>query len=209
MQSLPTNLTAAHDLIQQLRDKNAQLENLARIDPVTSISNRRAFDERLLAAFATARRSSTPLSVVVFDLDNFKRRNDALGHLAGDYCLSAFAAQLVEHCRPGDTVARIGGEEFAIVLPDATDEDAAQLCRRIADRVRYGCCAGEPLTFSAGVAMMDSTMLHPSTILDNADKAMYAAKHNGKDKVCIHAPAFHRAVVDGGLFQRISRYLSL
>jgi diguanylate cyclase (GGDEF)-like protein len=209
MMNLPSDLFAAHNIIRQLEAKNEQLEVLARIDPVTRICNRRAFDEQLLSAFSHSRRTATSLSVAVLDLDNFKRRNDTLGHIAGDHCLGAFAAQLVEHSRAGDTVARIGGEEFAILMPDTCEEDAAQLCRRVAERVRYGCCAGEPLTFSGGVASVDSTMMHPSTMVDYADRAMYLAKQSGKDKVCIHTPTFHRAVADSGLFQRITRYLSL
>jgi len=206
MMNLPSTLAAAHDIIRQLEAKNEQLEIIARIDPITNICNRRAFEERLSAAFLSARRSSAPLAVVVIDLDNFKRRNDTLGHIAGDHCLGAFAARLGSLTRAGDTVARIGGEEFAVLLPDASEDEAAQLCRRIAESVRYGCCAGEPLTFSAGVAVLDSTMLHPSTIVDNADRAMYRAKESGKDRVCVHKSTFHRAV-DGGLFQRLTRHI--
>lgn len=204
--NLPADLDAAHKMIHQLIAKANELEALVRLDPLTRIANRRAFDDRLDAAFADARRTATPLTVAVLDLDNFKRRNDTLGHAAGDTCLKAFAAQLVEVCRAGDTVARIGGEEFAIIMPNTPEVDAAQLCRRIAGRVRYGCCEGNPITFSAGVAALDGTMLHPSAIVDRADRAMYQAKQSGKDKVCIHEPAFHRAAAPS-LFQRITRYL--
>lgn len=206
--TLPNDLATAHAIITELLAKADALEALARLDAVTHIANRRAFDERLNAAFAHARRTSTGLSVAVLDLDDFKKRNDTLGHAAGDACLKAFAAQLAQHCRAGDTVARIGGEEFAIILPDASDADAATLCQRIAASVRFGCCAGDPLTFSAGVASLDGAAMHPATVLEQADKAMYLAKRSGKDKVCIHRPAFHRAI-SGGLFQRLARYRAL
>jgi diguanylate cyclase (GGDEF)-like protein len=207
--NLPNDLDTAHKMIRQLLAKADELEALARLDAVTHIANRRSFDERLNAAFAHARRTSTVLSVAVLDLDDFKRRNDTLGHAAGDACLKAFAAQLVAHSRIDDTVARIGGEEFAIILPDTGEVDAAGLCKRIAASVRFGCCAGDPLTFSAGVAELDGSALHPSTMVEQADRAMYLAKRSGKDRVSIHKPAFHRAVVDGGLFQRLTRYRAL
>jgi diguanylate cyclase (GGDEF)-like protein len=204
--NLPADLETAHKMILQLSKLADELQELARLDPLTCIANRRAFDEHLDAAFAHARRTSTPLSVAVVDLDYFKRRNDTLGHAAGDVCLKAFAAQLAQLCRADDVVARIGGEEFAIIMPDTEETDAAQLCRRIAMRVRYGCCAGDPLTFSAGVAALDGTMQHPSTIVDHADRALYLAKSSGRDRVEIHRPSFHRAAAPG-LFQRLSRHL--
>lgn len=205
---LPSDLAAAHQLILTLQEKTKRLEALALTDGLTGVSNRRAFDDRLAAAFAHARRTLTPLSVVVVDLDNFKLRNDTLGHAVGDVCLRAVAGQLVAHTRGADVVARIGGEEFALVLPNTTEDDAAQLVARIAQRLRYGCCAGEPMTFSAGVAALDGTMFHPSTIVDYADRAMYQVKHSGKDGISIHRPHFNRAA-DPNLFRRITRYLAL
>lgn len=192
--SLPLDLASAHQLIRELRAKAERLEALALLDPLTGIGNRRAFDDRLAAAFAHARRTHTPLAVAVIDLDNFKRRNDTFGHSAGDRCLQALASQLVHHSRGSDTVARIGGEEFAMILPNTSQVDAAELCRRIAGAVRMGCAAGGPLTFSAGVAQLESSMLHPSSIVLFADAAMYDAKQVGKDRVCVHQPKFNRAV---------------
>jgi diguanylate cyclase (GGDEF)-like protein len=203
---LPADLDTAHRMIIQLRNLADELQALARLDPLTAIANRRAFDEHLDAAFAHARRTSTPLSVAVVDLDHFKRRNDTLGHAAGDACLKAFAGQLAQLCRAEDVVARIGGEEFAIIMPDTNDADAAQLCGRIAASVLHGCCAGDPLTFSAGVAALDGTMLHPSTVVDHADRALYLAKSSGRNRVEIHRPSFHRAPAPG-LFQRLTRSL--
>jgi len=191
--SLPTDIRSAHHIITDLRAQVAHLESIAMLDPLTAIANRRAFDDRLGAAFSHAQRTRSPLALAVFDIDNFKRRNDRCGHASGDRCLQALAQQLRTHSRRSDVVARIGGEEFAMIFPSTTAETAAEVCRRIAAGVR-NCCAFEPLTFSAGVAALDSTMADACAILDLADKAMYEAKHKGKDRVHIHKPAFRRSV---------------
>ncbi len=203
--NLPEDLDTAHKIIRQLLKKSEELEAIARLDALTHIPNRRAFDERLLAAFAHARRTITSLSVIVLDLDDFKKRNDTLGHAAGDMCLKAFAAHLTSHARAEDVIARIGGEEFGLILPDTDETGAVNLCQRIAATVQYGCCAGDPLTFSAGVAELDSSAIHPSTMLEYADHAMYQAKRSGRNSVFVHRPSFHRTIVEGGLFQRLAR----
>ena len=190
---LPDTLEASHQLIIELRSQVDHLAALARIDPLTNLANRRAFDERLNQGFAHAQRTRTPLAVAVIDLDNFKRRNDTYGHAAGDRCLQLLATQLKAHSRAGDVVARIGGEEFALVFPNTNQIDAAAICTRIAFALRQGCSTGGPLTFSCGVAELDATMLHACTILDRADRAMYAAKHSGKDRVCLHQTTYNRA----------------
>lgn len=189
----PADLATAHDLLTELRAQIAQLESLARLDPLTGIANRRAFDDQLNAAFAHAQRTRSPLAVAILDVDNFKLRNDRYGHVAGDRSLRALAAQLTAHSRGADTAARIGGEEFALVLPNTTNEQAVELCQRIAITVRHT-CGIDPLTFSAGVAQLDATMADPCTILDYADRAMYKAKQGGKDRVLIHQPTFRRSI---------------
>lgn len=191
--TLPPDLLSAHQLVLELRAQIAQLESLALLDPLTGIPNRRAFDDRLNAAFTYAQRTNSPLAVVVLDVDNFKRRNDTHGHVAGDACLRALATQLAAHSRSSDTVARIGGEEFAIILPNANDEQAVDICARVAAKMRTA-CGMEPMTFSAGVAQVDATMADSCTILDHADRAMYKAKREGKDRVVIHQSNIRRSV---------------
>ena len=136
---------------------------------------------------------AVPLAVVVLDVDNFKRRNDTYGHAAGDACLRALAAQLAAHSRNSDTVARIGGEEFAMVLPNTTDEQAVAICLRVAAKMRTA-CGMEPMTFSAGVAQVDAFMAAACTLVDYADRAMYKAKQNGKDRVVIHQSNIRRSL---------------
>jgi diguanylate cyclase (GGDEF)-like protein len=196
--SFPTTLEDAHQAIAELREQVASLTSLARLDSLTNIANRRAFDEHMASAFAYARRKRNPLSIAIFDIDNFKHRNDEYGHAAGDRALQLVSQQLTAHVRASDFIARIGGEEFAILLPNTKQEHAAELCGRIAKAVRKGCAIGPPLTFCAGVAELDNTMAHPSTILDRADQAMYSAKRSGKDRVCIYHPTFKRAVEFSG-----------
>lgn len=191
--TLPSSLEASHELIEGLYAKVAQLEQLARVDGLTCIPNRRAFDERLAASFSHARRTQTPLSVALLDMDHFKRINDVNGHAAGDRTLRLFAEQLKSYIRADDFAARIGGEEFAMILPNTYQVDGAELCRRLARFTRQGCALSGPLTFSCGVAELDATMAHPSTMLDRADRAMYYAKNSGRDRVCIHQSTYSRA----------------
>ena len=191
--ALPADIFTAHEIILELRAQLARLESLAMLDPLTCIANRRAFDDHLSAAYAHAQRTRSPLAVAVLDVDNFKLRNDTWGHADGDRCLTALAAQLTAHSRRADTVARIGGEEFALILPNTSEAEAAEICQRIAATVRNS-CGIVPLTFSAGVAHLDSTMADASTIVDYADRAMYQAKQAGKDRVFIHQPRFRRSV---------------
>lgn len=191
--TLPLDLATAHQTITALRLEIARLEALAMLDPLTGIANRRMFDAELAAAFSRSDRTKRPLSIVVIDLDNFKRRNDTYGHAEGDRCLKGLAQSLTAHLRLSDTAARIGGEEFALILPDTDQDQALELCSRIAQSV-LNCCGLEPLTFSAGIAQKDATMASGCTIVDYADKAVYEAKRAGKDRVYIHRPTFRRSV---------------
>lgn len=170
-----------------------RLELLATTDSLTSLANRRRFDEHFQEEVLRAARSGEPLSLVLCDIDNFKRYNDRYGHPQGDACLVAVAGALASLVRrPADLAARYGGEEFALVLP-STDEDGA---RQVLDRLREGVRAlrvehGDNesrgiVTISAGVATVVGAWT-PDEVLALADGALYAAKLGGRDRYVMAA----------------------
>ena len=162
------------------------LAALARRDPLTGLANRRALEEALAREVGRAARDGAPLAVVALDVDHFKRVNDAHGHAAGDAVLAAVAARAAEALRAGDLLARIGGEEFAALLPGATLEAAAEVAERV--RARIGAApvpAGEArlaVTVSAGVAAL-APAEDGAALLARADARLYAAKRAGRDRV--------------------------
>ncbi|MBA4218173.1 MAG: diguanylate cyclase response regulator [Methylibium sp.] len=167
-----------------LKHQSDLLRELAFIDGLTGVHNRRHFDERFLAEARRAQRSRSPLAVVLADVDHFKRYNDALGHLAGDDCLRRVAAAL-RSClrRPTDLLARYGGEEFVCLLPDTDLAGAIGVAQLMEDTVRAlalphpgsaGC-----VTISLGVAAAS----RGQGLVDAADKALYLAKANGRGRV--------------------------
>lgn len=179
---------------KRLRDANAmlvrQLEALTRTDPLTGAANRRALDETLGREHTRARRYDLSLSVIVADLDHFKRVNDEHGHAAGDEVLKAFVQRAGEVFRQCDGLFRIGGEEFVIVLPHTDPEGALAAAQRLVDGV-----AGRPLgpglgtiTVSAGVASARGKALAGFDLVAAADAALYQAKDAGRNRV-VAAPA--------------------
>lgn len=175
----------------QLTRANALLEKLSSEDALTGLANRRAFDLRLEAEWARARRGGEPLSLLMMDIDFFKRYNDHYGHPAGDVCLQRVAAVLDAHARrPADLVARVGGEEFAVLLPGAGTAAAVQL----AERMRQAVAAAEiphaasgaagHVTASFGVAsLVPDGGQPPQALLAAADAALYRAKEEGRNRV--------------------------
>ena len=164
------------------------LSEQARTDELTSLFNRRHFHERLAAELARAHREDAPVGLVLLDVDDFKRVNDVHGHPVGDQVLVAFAGVLEGHVRAGDVVCRTGGEEFAVILPDADDAEAAQAAERIVEAVRgarWG-VAGQ-ITASAGVAVAPADAATVATLFKAADDCLLAAKAQGKDRVVLRA----------------------
>lgn len=162
----------------------AQVRALAAADGLTGVANRRTFDTRLAAEIDRSVRSGQPLSLVLFDVDHFKRLNDTYGHQAGDETLQRVAAALQAGARSIDLVARYGGEEFALVLPGASASGAAEVAERI--RQAIASMPGEPsVTASMGVADFPSAALNATDLVAAADEALYAAKSGGRNRVAV------------------------
>lgn len=171
-------------IITQLRRLYERERRLSRIDPLTLVENRRAFFESAEKAKNSSDRDQAPLSVAYLDLDNFKQLNDHMGHTAGDKLLAVVADEIRKALRPTDTVARIGGDEFAILLP-RTDKDTAA---RILDRVRSELNHAMKerywrMTFSIGLVSFSPPLDSVMEMLGAADEAMYSAKNLGKNRL--------------------------
>lgn len=178
-------------LIEGHRAEN-DLIRLANTDELTGLSNRRRFMEALTQEFSRGGRYGHALSLCMLDIDHFKAVNDRYGHDAGDEVLRRFSQLMQKHLRETDLAARIGGEEFAILLPYAGEEEAVFVAERIRRavselQIRFG-DETLALTVSAGIAVMDSPEAAPSQasgLLTRADQALYQAKHAGRDRVTL------------------------
>jgi diguanylate cyclase (GGDEF)-like protein len=166
------------------RELTRQLAHAAATDGLTGLLNRRAFNGAFAREVNRALSASLPLSLVVFDLDRFKEVNDRHGHSAGDDVLCAFASILSDECSDGDVVARVGGEEFAVVLFDTGIEEAQRVVDKIAVALRtWSLRSPIDVTTSAGIASLGSDMSSPVEMLVAADRALYAAKDAGRNRV--------------------------
>jgi diguanylate cyclase (GGDEF)-like protein len=174
---------------EALQRASEQLEKLAMHDPLTGLANRRKFAERFEYEMARVDRLRTPPSLLMVDIDHFKSINDQHGHLAGDACLKALAALLAESVREVDLVARFGGEEFVVLLPETSVVQsllAAERMRRAVQAQPIGIGDGAPpvaVTISVGAATAAGAALTLDEILASADEAVYRAKHAGRNRV--------------------------
>lgn len=177
--------------ITYLEQRNSELEALSTADALTGIPNRRAFDTALGNEWRRITRSGGTLSLLLIDIDHFKDFNDGHGHLAGDECLRLVATLLAGAVRrAGDFVARIGGEEFGVVLPDTPADAAERLANDLCERVRYegfshpGFRVSAHLTVSVGIASARPAVgTSPADLYAEADAALYRAKRAGRDVV--------------------------
>jgi len=170
---------------KELEKANKRIEKLSKTDVLTGLANRRHFMDYFEKMMSQAQRHSTPLSLVIIDLDKFKEVNDTYGHSAGDDVLSALGDLLDREVRKEDLVARIGGEEFAILLTQANMEEAYSYAERIRKRVQTMDVSSVPKEISASLGI--STLKENDdmeSIMKRADKALYEAKENGRNKVC-------------------------
>jgi diguanylate cyclase (GGDEF)-like protein len=161
----------------------SQLDRLARIDPLTDLSNRRDLDEILEATLSAARRDGTPLSVLLVDIDHFKQINDTAGHDAGDAVLVEVARSMRASLRTQDSLGRWGGEEFLAVLPNTGAEDAGLVAERLRSQIAHTTSGPDrsPITVTIGVAVDDSGTT--SELISRADAALYAGKRSGRNQV--------------------------
>jgi diguanylate cyclase (GGDEF)-like protein len=160
-----------------------RLSDAARTDALTGLANRRALEERFVQELERATRSARPLGIVALDLDWFKEFNDRFGHAAGDRALQRLGGVLREHTRRIDTVARLGGEEFAVLAPETGEDETFLLAERLREKVRDAFAADlEGLTISCGVASFPVHGMTADELLRAADRALYEAKELGRDR---------------------------
>jgi diguanylate cyclase (GGDEF)-like protein len=191
-----------------------EVADLALLDDLTGVGNRRHLLQRLTEECAKSERSGEPFALLVIDLDGFKAINDTYGHAAGDACLQHFTLMAQTRLRPGDMLARSGGDEFCIVVPASTLREGAMIARRVLEVCREdaAACVGAdiPIALSIGVAQWTREIgPFPDRLMAAADHALYAAKKDGKNCYSAYNPApppgpdiAAEAMPDPGLRQR-------
>src|ERR1700738_3574323 len=177
--------------IDRLRNEVA---DLALLDDLTGVGNRRHLLQRLTEECARSERGGEPFALLVIDADGFKPINNPHGHAAGDACLQHFTLMAQTRLRPGDMLARTGGDEFCIVLPASTLREGAMIARRVLDVCREDAeaCVGAdvPIAVSIGVAQWSREIgPFPDRLIAAADHALYAAKNDGKNRYAVYDPA--------------------
>ncbi len=177
--------------IEEKRRVEQQLAYMATHDALTGLPNRTLFNDRLDLALAHAQRNQRYLAVMLLDLDHFKNVNDTLGHKAGDGLLQAVGDRLTNLLRTSDTVARIGGDEFMVLLPEITRaRDAIQVARKLLQAVRKPVVLDDhelQITTSIGIAVYPKDGKDADALRQNADRAMYRAKDQGRDNYQCYA----------------------
>ncbi len=184
----------------ELSEANRRLFDLATTDTLTGCANRRHLVEHANQAIALAHRSGQPLALLIADLDHFKRINDTYGHVGGDKVLCATAQIYADHVRTSDVLARIGGEEFAVLMP-GTEREGSQI---LAERLRHALAEtvvdvegrDVRVTTSIGLAMLERNENFES-LFARADAALYTAKHGGRNKVVIAGNMATPAIDEG------------
>ena len=202
-------LTESVRLFTAAAKTNRMLEKLSLTDPLTEIANRRSFEQRLDVEWRRAFREQVPMSLVMIDIDHFKRYNDRFGHPEGDECLRTVAATLTRNARrPRDMAARMGGEEFAVLLPDIEDDGAALVAEMFRSRIEELCLAHpdsphEIVTISVGVATVypHKAGQTPTGLIAAADAALYAAKTAGRNRFHQHVVPGQQEIIEGVLRQ--------
>ncbi len=185
-----------YELIYTLQKTQANLLRQANTDQLTKIPNRRHYDKAFKTEWRRCTRENLPISMLLIDVDYFKKYNDKLGHSEGDYCLTKIASRLSGISRrPGDVAARYGGEEFAVLLPNTSLENAMMLAERLRVSVerldlKHPDSEYEVVTISVGVSTCDpmqgdntGDVVYPAMLMNSADNAMYLAKRQGRNRI--------------------------
>ncbi len=178
----------------ELEAANHRLSELASLDALTGLANRRVFDEQLRLFFREARQTATPLCVLMLDVDRFKSHNDRFGHGHGDDVLRTLAQHLKQQLRAGDLLARYGGEEFILLLPQTDEENASKLAHRLAQSVRDFPWPVAPVTISIGVSTTTPATPDAHRLVTLADEALYEAKCTGRDRVVCYSAVLRRTL---------------
>ncbi len=182
-------IEAQHDLLRLEREKAEESARLAITDGLTGLYNHRYFQEQLAKEVQRAQRYSSPVSLVMGDVDHFKNFNDNYGHLQGDNVLQQVATILKAETRQTDVVARYGGDEFMVILPNAEKADAFRVAENIRNRIRTELNSGQEysllsaVTISFGIASFPMDALTPMGLIQKADESLYGAKNGGRDRV--------------------------
>lgn len=187
--ALEAKLLASSREVERLRQRLERVEHESTLDPLTGIGNRRRFDHTLREACDFARRDQRPVSLLMVDIDHFKRFNDTYGHQMGDQVLKLVARYMTESIREEDLAARYGGEEFGVILPGTQLTKAVEVGNLIRERVcnrkvinrKTGQSMGQ-ITLSVGAAQFREGD-EGSTLIERADEALYLAKNTGRNKV--------------------------
>ena len=178
-----------NDMVHRLRESREELERLSVTDELTGLANRRRLTTELERELRRSERHGHPFSILMLDVDRFKRFNDSYGHPAGDALLKRLANTLVKSVRDVDTVARYGGEEFLVMLPEAPAADAARIAERIraareADRFTPDGGSGDVnVTVSVGYAVFPDDAKTAAALIEAADQALYRSKESGRNRV--------------------------
>ncbi|AEF23834.1 histidine kinase N-terminal 7TM domain-containing diguanylate cyclase [Pseudomonas fulva] len=185
-------LALSEERLRTITSLHEQLREQALCDPLTGLYNRRYLDELFARELARARRDNAPLALALIDLDHFKQLNDQYGHLDGDDVLRSVAQYLVVNLRSSDTVFRIGGEEFLVILPGADVREATRrleaICQGLAQKPIETRSGVRHVTLSAGLALWPEQGRALDELLQAADAALYEAKRRGRNRVCSPLP---------------------
>ena len=175
----------------ELEKANEELARLSRTDRLTGLNNRGHWEERLEQEFRRVKRSKTPSSLVMLDIDHFKQVNDTYGHQAGDEVIRVVAATLIRLQRETDISGRYGGEEFGIILPETNADQAMVMAERLRSSIEQSPVTYEgkqiSFTISLGICEITPEMQEYTQWLENSDQALFSSKRNGRNQTTIYA----------------------